>query len=153
MVKSKLSRFKETLPIRGGSSVGSQQVMIDFYKCLPGRALLTTGVPATCDTQWFGSEMNLYMYEKNVNIKHFEQPLENDHVRIDFFVPAKTLRFEAQVSIKQLDLYTAVGRLITEWKLDQAPAVQSFKKTTNEWSMSNVPGNYRSQGKIILADF
>jgi hypothetical protein len=153
MVKSKMSRFKETLPIRGGKSVGSQRVMIDFYKCLPGRALSTTGVPATCDAQWFGSGMELSIYEKTVNIKHYEQPIENGHIRIDFFVPAKTLRFEAGVSIKQLDLYTDVGRIITDWKLDPAPTVQSFKKTTSEWSMGNVSSNYASQGKVILADF
>ena len=88
-----------------------------------------------------------------MNVKHYEQPIESDHVRIDFFVPAKTLRFEAAVSIKQLDLYTAVGRVMTDWKLDQAPTVQSFKKNTSEWSMGNVAGNYGLQGKIIMADF
>ena len=153
MVKSKLARFKETLPIRGGASVGKQRVMITFYECLPGRALLTTGVPATCDAQWFGSGINMSIYEKTVNVKNYEQPIESDHVRIDFVTLAKTLRFEAQVSIKQLDLYTDVGRVFNDWKLDQVPTVQGFKKTTNEWSMGNVAGNYMMQGKMILADY
>jgi hypothetical protein len=153
IVKSKLSQFKETLPIRGGASVDSQRVMIDFYQCLPGRAILTTGVPATCDAQWFSSGMDLSIYEKTVNVKLYEQPIESDHVRIDFFVPAKTLRFEAGVRIKKLDLHTDVGMFTTNWKIDQVPTVQSFKKTTSEWSMGNISGNYVTQGKIILADF
>ena len=153
MVKSKSSRFKETLPIRGGTSIGSQRVMIDFYKCLPGRALLTSGVPATCDAKWFGSAMEFSIYEKTVNVKNYEQPIESEHIRIDLFIPAKILRFIAEVSIKQLDLYTAVGWVTSYWKLDQAPTFQSFKKTTSEFSMGNVSNNYMSQGKIVLADF
>jgi hypothetical protein len=153
MVKSKLSQFKETLPIRGGTSVGSHRVMIDFYQCLPGRAPLTTGVPATCDAKWFRSSIDLSIYEKSVNVKHYEQPIESDHLRIDMFVPAKTLRSEAEVRIKELDLYTAVGMFITDWKLDQVPTVQGFQRASSEWSMGNVAGNYGSQRKIILADF
>ena len=154
MVKSKLSRFKETLPIRGGAAVDTQRVIINLYQCLPGRAILTTGVPTTCDAQWFGSLMHMAIYEKTVNVKHYEQPIESDHVRIDTFVAAKSLRVEAAVSIKQLDLYTDVGRVFTnDWKLDQVPTVGGFKKTTSEWSMGNVAGNYVLQGKIILSDF
>jgi hypothetical protein len=153
MAKSKLSRFKETLPIRGGSAVGSQRVMIDFYQCLPGRALLTTGVPTKCDDQWFGSGMNMFIYEKTVNVKHYEQPIDSDHVRVDFWVPAKTLRFEAIVNVKQLDLHTEFGSFIHDWKLDQVPTIQGFKKTTSESSIRNVASNYVTQGHIVLADF
>jgi hypothetical protein len=152
MVKSKLSQFKETLPIRGGASVGSLRVMVDFYQCLPGRVLLTTGVPETCDAQWFRSATDLAIYEKTVNVKHYEQPIVSEHARIDSFFPAKTLRFEAGLRIKQLDLYTLVGVVTTDWKLDQVPTVQGFQKTTSEWSMANISGNYASQGKIIMAD-
>ena len=100
MVKSKLSQFKETFPIRGGNNDGSQTVMIDIYQCLPGRAIITKGVPTTCDTQWFGSALAMYAYDKTVNVKNYEEPIGSAHVRIDGIVAAKTLRFEAKLDIK-----------------------------------------------------
>ena len=100
MVKAKLTQFKETLPIRGGNNDGSQRVIIDIYQCLPRRAIITTGVPTTCDAQWFGSDLGMYAYEKTVNVKNYEQPIGSAHVRIDGIVPAKTLRFEADLQIK-----------------------------------------------------
>jgi hypothetical protein len=101
MVRSKLAQFKETLPIRGGNEPGSQRVMIDFYQCLPGGALPTTGVPTTCDTEWPSSVIvHMESYEKTVNVKYYEQPLGSAHARIDRFVPSKTLRYLAEVDIK-----------------------------------------------------
>ncbi len=64
MVRSKLAQFKETLPIRGGTARGSQRVLIEFYQCLPGGALPTTGVPETCDTHFPSSvllDVNIYV--------------------------------------------------------------------------------------------
>ena len=100
MVKSPLSTFKETLPIRGGTDVGSQRVMIDFYQCIPGGALPTKGVRKTCDTQWSNSALKMNIYEKNVNVKNYLQPVGSAHRRIEFQVPANTLRFEALLEIK-----------------------------------------------------
>jgi hypothetical protein len=51
MFKSQLSDYKGGLPIRGGNINGGQRVAIDFYQCLPGRALPTKGVPTTCDAE------------------------------------------------------------------------------------------------------
>jgi hypothetical protein len=98
--KSKLAQFKETLPIRGGNIVGSQRVILDIYHCLQGRAIATPGVPSTCDTQWSDSGIGMFIYEKTVNVKYFEHPVGNAHARIDAFIPAKTLRFEADLAIK-----------------------------------------------------
>jgi hypothetical protein len=101
MVRSKLAQFTETLPIRGGSGLGTQRVLIDFYQCLPGGALPTTGVPTTCDTEWPGSVIvNIESYEKTVNVKYYEQPIGSAHARIDRFIPSKTLRYLADVEMK-----------------------------------------------------
>jgi hypothetical protein len=101
MVKGPKSRFTETLPIRNGTDAESQRVMIDFYQCLPGGALPTTGIPTTCDTQWpSGILLRMKVYEKTVNVKSYEQPVESAHVVIDRLIPAKTLRFEATLRIK-----------------------------------------------------
>jgi hypothetical protein len=102
MVRSKLAQFKGTLPIRGGAAgPGSQRVLIDFYQCLPGGALPTTGVPTTCDTEWPSSVLvNIESYEKTVNVKYYEQPIGSAHERIDRFIPSKTLSYLADVEIK-----------------------------------------------------
>jgi hypothetical protein len=101
MVRGPLSRFKETLPIRGGTGPGSQRVLIDSYQCFPGGALPTTGVPTTCDTEWPGSLLlKMSSYEKTVNVKYYEQPIGSAHTRIDRIIPSKTLRYVADVEIK-----------------------------------------------------
>ena len=97
MVKSKVAQFQETLPIRHGNGTGSQRVMIDIYKCIPGGGLPTTGIPATCDSQWFGAGINMYIYEKTVNVKHYDKPVDSAHVKVDRLIPANALRFEAAV--------------------------------------------------------
>jgi hypothetical protein len=154
MVRSKLARFKEILPVRGGTGLGSQQVLIDFYQCLPGGALPTTGVPATCDTQFPSSVLlTVQLYEKTVNIKYYEQPIGSAHAEIDRFSPSKTLRHVADVDIKQLDLYTDVGHFVKDWKKEHVPTIHQVKRSINERSVDNIVGNYMSQGKIIMADF
>jgi hypothetical protein len=100
MVRSKLAQFKETLSIHGMANQGSKRVMIDIYQCLTGRALLTPGIPMTCDVKWYGSAISIFTYEKTVNVKYYEQPIGPAHAKIDLFVPSKTLRFEAVVQIK-----------------------------------------------------
>jgi hypothetical protein len=154
MVRSKSARFKEILPIRGGNEPGSNRVLIDFYQCLPGGALPTTGVPTTCDTEWPGSVIiNIESYQKTVNVKLYEEPIGAAHSRIDRFIPSKTLRYAAEVDIKSLDLYTDVGHFTENWKKEQVPFIHQFKRATLERSVENIPGNFLSQGKIIMADF
>jgi hypothetical protein len=101
LVKSKLSLFKETLPIRGGNGSGSQRVLIDFYPCLPGGAPPTTGIPITCDSQWPGNILlQMKIYEKTVNVKYYDQPVDSAHVEYDRFAPSETLRFKNVLHIK-----------------------------------------------------
>jgi hypothetical protein len=154
MVKSKLARFTETLPIRGGTGPGGQQVLIDFYQCLPGGALPTTGVPAACDTQWPGSViLHVKFFEKTVNVKFYEQPIGSSHATIDRVIPSKKLRYVGIVSIKQLELYTDVGHFVKDWKKKQVPTIHHYKRSVSERSMANITINYMLQGKIIMADF
>ena len=154
MVKGPLSRFKETFPIRGGNGLGSQRVMIDFYQCIPGGAPPTKGIPKTCDTQWPGGVLlRMNIYEKTVNVKDYEQPVDSAHVEVDRFTPSETLRFKNVLHIKQLDLYTDVGVLVKDWKKEQVPTIKNFKRTTSERSPSNIATNFGSQGKVITTDF
>jgi hypothetical protein len=143
MVKSKMARFEETLPIRGGTARGSQRVLIDFYQCLPGGALPTTGVPETCDTQFPSSVLlDVKIYEKTVNVKYYEQPIGSAHAVIDRIIPSKKLRYVGFVDVKQLDLFTDVGNFINDWKKDQVPTIHDYKKSTGERSVDNIAGNF-----------
>jgi hypothetical protein len=154
IVRSKLAQFKETLPIRGGTGPGSQQVRIDFYQCLPGGALPTTGVPAICETHFPSSVLlQVKLYEKTVNVKYYEQPIGSASPEIDRAIPSKTLKYLADVEIKQLVLYTDVGNFVKDWKKEHVPAIHQVKTTINERSVNNIVGNFLSQGKIIMADF
>lgn len=152
-VRTPLAQFTETLPIRGGTSVGSQRVFIDFYPCIPGGASPTTGIPTTCNDKKFGAALEMYIYDKTVNVKYYEQPVASAHVRTDILVPAKALRFEAAVKIKQVDLYTDVGKFAKDWEKVAVPSVSDFVKTSNESSLSNLTNNYMSQGKAFLIDY
>jgi hypothetical protein len=128
--------------------------MIDIYKCLSGGATPTKGVPKTCDTTWYDSAaVEMYIWEKTLNVKYYEQPIGSAHSRIDILVPATTLRFQAALQIKWLDLYTDIGKFADNWQKDQIPTIQNFKNTTSEWSMKNIVGNFASQGRVIMADF
>jgi hypothetical protein len=152
MVKSKLSRFKEALPISGGKLVGSKQLSLDIYKCIPGGALPTTGVPMACDYIVAQSAIQMYAYEKTVNVKYYEKPIVSDHVRFDRLSPSKTLRYDADMQIEFLDLYTDTGKVVKDWKLKQVPTIYHNQTNTYEWSMANIATNYLSQGRIIMTD-
>jgi hypothetical protein len=154
MVKSKLARFKETLPIRGGTGPESQRVMIDFYQCLPGGALPTTGVPTTCNNEWPDNVLlDVKFHEKTVNVKNYEKPIGCAHATIDRVIPSKKLRYLGAVAIKQLDLYTDVGHFVKDWKKKQVPTIHHYNESISERSVDNIARNYMSQGKIIMADF
>jgi hypothetical protein len=152
MVKSKLSRFKENLPISGGKLVGSRQLTIDIYKCIPGGALPTTGVPTTCDYTSANSAVQMYIFEKTVNIKYYEKPILSSHAKFDRVVPSQTLRYDTDMQIKLIDLYTDIGKVVKDWKLEQVPTVEKNKRNTYEWSMANIASNYLSQGRVIMTD-
>jgi hypothetical protein len=152
MVKSKLSRFKEALPISGGKLVGSKQLLIDIYKCIPGGALPTSGVPTTCDYAVATSAVEMYIYEKTVNVKYYEKPILSSHARFDRILPSQTLRYDADMQIGLLDLYTDIGKVMKDWKLEQVPIVETNKRNTYEWSLANIASNYLSQGRLIMSD-
>jgi hypothetical protein len=152
MVKSKLSRFKEALPISGGKLVGSKQLLLDIYKCIPGGALPTTGVPTTCDYAVATSAVEMYIYEKTVNVKYYEKPILSSHARFDRILPSQTLRYDADMQIELLDLFTDTGKVVKDWKLEQVPIVETNKRNTYEWSMANIASNYLSQGRLIMTD-
>jgi hypothetical protein len=152
MVKSKLSRFKEALPISGGKLVGSKQLSLDIYKCIPGGALPTTGVPMACDYTVAQSAIQMYAYEKTVNVKYYEKPIVSDHVSFDRLSPSQTLRYDADMQIEFLDLYTDTGKVVKDWKLKQVPTIYHNQTNTYEWSMANIATNYLSQGRIIMTD-
>jgi hypothetical protein len=152
IVKSKLSRFKEALPISGGKLVGSKQLTIDIYKCIPGGALPTTGVPTTCDYTVANSTVEMYIFENTVNVKYYEKPILSSHAKFDRIVPSQTLRYDADMQIKLVDLYTDMGKVAKDWKLEQVPIVETNKRNTYEWSMANIANNYLSQGRLIMTD-
>jgi hypothetical protein len=152
MVKSPLSRFKETFPISGGKLAGSKRLELDIYKCIPGGALPTTGVPTTCDYSVADSEIQMYIYEKTVNVKYYEKPIESTHVRFDHLIPSTNLRYSAEMHIKWLDLYTDIGNVAKNWKLDQVPTVQTNIKEIGDWSLTHIATNFLSQGKLIMTD-
>jgi hypothetical protein len=56
------------------------------------------------------------------------------------------------MQIKWLDLYTDVGKVAKDWKLDQVPTVESNNRETGDWSMTNIMTNFVSQGKLIMTD-
>ena len=151
-VKSPLSKSKETFPISGGKLIGSKQIMLDIYKCIPGGAVPTTGVPKTCDYAVANSQIEMYIYEKTVNVKHYEKPFESSHVRFDRLITSTKLRYEAIIEIEWFDLYTKIGTFVKDWKLDQVPTVETNKRSTGEWSYANIAGNYLSQGRVIMTD-
>jgi hypothetical protein len=43
--------------------------------------------------------------------------------------------------------------LVKDWKKEEVPTIQNFKKTSNERGPSNIATNFGSQGKLIMADF
>ena len=151
-VKSPLSKSKETMPISGGKVVGSKQAILDIYKCIPGGALPTIGVPETCDYAVAASAVEMYIHEKTVNVKYYEKPIESSHVRFDRTLPSQKLRYDADMQIKWLDLYTDIGMVAKDWKLEQVPIVHTNKRNTSVWSMANIASNFQSQGRLIMTD-
>ena len=151
-VKSPLSKSKETFPISGGKLIGSKQIMLDIYKCIPGGALPTTGIPKTCDYEVATSAIEMYIYEKTVNVKFYEKPIESSYLRFDRILPSKTLRSDTEMQIKWLDLYTDIGKVAKDWKLEQVPILHTNKRNTYEWSVANITNNFLSQGRLIMTD-
>ena len=94
----------------------------------------------------------MYIYEKTVNVKHYESPIESSHTSFDRLMPSANLRYDAAIEIKYLDLYTETGYLTKDWKLDQVPTVQNFQRVTGDWSISNIRSNFLSQGRLFMTD-
>jgi len=154
IVKTAGANYAETLPIMGGKVNGSKRLMIDIYKCIAGGASPTPNVPLACDGVWFGSTILLKVFEKTVNIKNYEEPIKFAHREFDRFIPTgTTLRFETDLEMKWVELYTDIGALAKEWEVQPTITIQGFKKTTNVQSLANIQSNYLSQGKVIMADF
>ena len=127
--------------------------MVDWYNCMAGGAAPTTGIPLTCDKLWPGTALMFLAYEKTVNVKNYDNPIKAAHREIDRVISANSLRFEANISLKWVELYTDIGTLAKDWIKEPVVTIESYTKTTGEKSMANIPYNYLSQGKAIMADF
>jgi hypothetical protein len=153
IVKTKGARYKEVLPIRGGSVNGGIRIMIDWYDCMPGGASPTTGIPLVCDNEWKDIFLLLMAYEKTVNVKNYNTPIKYVHKEIDRVIAMKTLRYEANINMKWVELYTDVGSITKQWIMDPVASIESFSRRTGEKSMANIQNNYLSQGKVLMKDF
>jgi hypothetical protein len=152
IVKTKGARYKEVLPVNGGSVDGGIRIFLDWYDCMPGGASPTTGVPLICDNKWKHISLMLMAYEKTVNIKNYNTPIKYAHKEIDRVLPMKTLRYEATIYLKWVELYTDIGAITKNWIKDQIATIESFSRKTSEKSIANIPNNYLSQGKVIMSD-
>ena len=146
------SQLEKGMPISGGKLAGGQRITLALFKCLPGGGAPTQGLEPDCKRKADAASILTYLYEKTVNVKYYEDPIRSTHREIDRLIPANTLRFEAEMTLKWIDLYTDVGLLAQDLKHQPIVTVQTFSKTTSEKSMNNIPKNYLSQGKIIMAD-
>jgi len=153
MFKNSLSQFPETLPLSEGKILGGQRLMIDLYPCMPGGAPPTTGVATTCDNAWTGSALLVNVYEKTVNVKFYDFPVNSAHREFDRIIPATGLRFSSEITIKWVELWTDVGTIAKDWTLQSIVTMKSFLQKTSEKSAANIPRNFLSQGKIIMSDF
>jgi len=127
--------------------------MFDFYRCINGGAAPTTGIPTTCDNTWAASTLMIHSYEKTVNVKFYDKPINNVHRELDRIIPMVGLRYEADITVKWVDLYTDVGAIAKDWQLERLPSMLSYTKSAGEKSMANIAKNYLSQGRVIMADF
>ena len=127
--------------------------MIDWYSCMAGGAAPTTDVPLTCDNANPGTALQVVAYEKTVNVKNYDNPITSAFREIDRIIPMNTLRYEANIFLKWVELYTDVGTIAKDWVLKPVATIEATAKTTGEKSMANISKNFLSQGKIIMGDF
>ena len=147
------SKLSKGLQVSGGKIEGSQRIMIDLFKCLPGGGAPTKGLEPDCKQKAPNLGLLTYLYEKTVNVKFYEDPIKSTAREIDRLIPANSLRFMSEITLKWIDLYTDVGFLVKDLKHQPVPSVETFGKNTSEKTMTNIRRNYLSQGKVIMADF
>jgi hypothetical protein len=113
----------------------------------------TENIPSTCDMLYRSAGVLTKVFEKTVNVKFYDKPINTAHREIDRMVPTDLLRYETDITFKWIDLYTDVGQMVKDWTLDKVLTMSNFKKTAGEKTMSHVSSNFLSQGKVIMADF
>jgi hypothetical protein len=147
------SKLPNGLQLSGGKLTGGQRMMVDLVICLPGGGAPTKNLDPDCKQKADAAALMVYFYEKTVNVKFYEEPLTYNHRQIDRVIPANELRFGAELTLSWIDLYTDVGLLTKDLKHDPIVSVQNYRNRTDEKTLNNIPKNYGSQGKIIMADF
>jgi len=145
--------YTEVLPLRDGKLNGGQRIMFDAYRCMNGGAPPTTAFTTTCDNAYPSSALMIHGYQASINVKFYDNPVAGVHKEIDRVMPMVGLRYEADMVIGWVDLYTDTGQISKNWVEDHVPTLISNVKVASEKSMANIAKNYLSQGKIIMADF
>ena len=153
MVAEAGKEYTELLPVMDGKLSGGKRLMIDIYPCMAGGGSPTPNIPSSCDMLYRSSGILTKVYEKTVNVKFYDKPINNAFREIDRMIPADGLRYEADATFKWIDLYTDIGQIAKDWTLDKVATMQEFRKSAGEKKMSNIMGNFLSQGKVIMADF
>ena len=152
IVKTTGAIYEEVLPIKGGTVNGGIRIMVDWYNCMAGGAAPTTGIPLTCDNLWPGTSLLFMSYEKTINVKNYDNPIKSAHKEIDRVIPMNALRYEANIYLKWVELYTDVGTIAKDWVKEGVVTIENFTRRTGEKTMANITNNYLSQGKVIMSD-
>ena len=121
--------------------------MIDLYSCQPGG-------PKPCNIQMKTSDMlmSTYVYEKTANIKDYTNPISHVNREVNMSIPSPGLRYERKYFLGWTDIITDKGFLTSDLETKKMITLFDDRGSAGWKSLSNIPRNYLSQGRLFYSD-
>jgi hypothetical protein len=133
--------------IYNGTNLGSARFMVDIYSCQPGG-------PKPCNIKMNTNDMiiSTWVYEKTANYQDYQNPISQSTREINTICPSAMLRYVRTYKLGWTDIVTDKGFLTSDLEHKKMITVFDTSQTTSEKSLSNIPRNYLSQGRLFYSD-
>jgi hypothetical protein len=122
--------------------------MIDIYSCQPGG-------PRPCNIQMNTNDMviSTFVYEKTANIKDYKNPISEVNRELNTNHPSPGLRYASKYWLGWTDIITDKGFWTSDLETKKMITLFDSEERASEKSLTNIPRNYLSQGRLFYSDF
>jgi hypothetical protein len=96
--------------------------------------------------------VSTFIYEKTANIKDYKNPISQVNRQLNTIIPSPGLRYERRYSLGYTDIITDKGFWTSDLETKKMITVFDIAERAGEKSLTNIPRNYISQGRLFYSD-